>query len=152
MRITKFLVLLSTLISSPLFADNAMSKNEYIESSFLTASETFNVHPALLYSIAKVESNFNYMATNKNKNGTTDIGIMQINTVHLPVLRSKFGVSRDDLFDPNVNIHVGAWVLSNCLKRHGLNHKAINCYNGRIQGNGYYKRVASILKQFENGE
>jgi len=101
----------------------------------------------MLYAVAKVESNFNPNAINVNKNGSTDIGIMQINTIHLPVLKTKFGVTRNDLFDPNTNIHIGAWVLSNCLNKHGLNYKAINCYNGRIVRNNYYQKVANVLEK-----
>lgn len=88
-------------------------------------------------------------AINFNKNNTYDIGLMQINTIWLPQLR-KYGISKADLFDPCTNIHVGAWILSGLIQRHGLNWDAIGRYNGGGQDNRtryawkVYKRLKNI--------
>jgi len=112
------------------------------------AGKHFGVDPRLLWSIAKVESNHNPHAINVNKNGTEDIGIMQINTVHLPSLEKK-GISKDDLFNPKTNIFVGAWVLQGCFKKHGFTKNAVTCYNGRIENNPYGDKVLSVLYRAE---
>lgn len=47
----------------------------------------------------------------KNKNGTVDIGLMQINSVHLPELRKHNITYNALLYKPCVNIEVGTWLL-----------------------------------------
>ncbi len=157
----------------------------------------YNVDPRLLYSIAKVESNFDqfvvafsfskmspdqarkleqFLARNgieskmhsqviaiksKTKQQATkvvdflytndyprfDMGMMQINSIHKPLL-DKARISFSDLFDPIVNIQVGAYVLANCLKRHPNNHMdAINAYNGKIDNNPYSSKVLAEFKK-----
>ncbi|MBN2722349.1 MAG: lytic transglycosylase domain-containing protein [Campylobacterales bacterium] len=113
---------------------------------FDDAGRKFGINPALLYAIAKTESSLNPMAVGNNKNGTQDIGIMQINTVHMPELRRQ-NISRDDLFDPQINIYVGSRILKRCINKHGYSYAAINCYNGRISNNDYFMKV---LKKYQN--
>ena len=115
-----------------------------IEQYFLEASKKYNINPKMLYSIAKVESNLNPKALSKNGNRSSDIGLMQINSVHLSFLK-KYGIEKDDLFNPKINIYVGAWVLRSCVNKHGENYKALNCYNGKVHNNNYYQKV---LKYF----
>ena len=92
------------------------------------AGLTYNVDPWLLYSIAKVESNYNPYAVNLNKNGSWDIGTMQINSAWLPTLK-KFGIEKYHLFDHCLSIHIGAWVLAQNIRAFGFNHVAIGAYN-----------------------
>lgn len=87
-----------------------------------------NVH--LLYAIAKTESNLNPNAMNRNKNGSYDIGMMQINSSWLPTLR-KYGVTEEQLKDPCVNLQVGAWILAQNMARMGLTWEAVGAYNAR---------------------
>jgi len=49
----------------------------------------------------------------QNKNGTTDLGPMQINSSWLPKL-AQYGYTKDQIqYDPCVNVMVGTWILSN---------------------------------------
>lgn len=57
-----------------------------------------------------------------------DLGVMQINTQHLERLE-RYGISERDLFDPCVNIHVGAWILADAVRRHGMTWKAVGVYH-----------------------
>jgi len=84
--------------------------------------------PVLLRAIAQHESGMRANAVNKNTNGTEDIGLMQINTVHLPRL-ARHGITRQSLFDPCVSAYVGAWVLRDCIDRNGPTWNAVGCYN-----------------------
>ena len=120
---------------------NATEQNIYTK-----YGKKYGVSPQLLWAIAKTESNFNPMAINKNKNGTFDIGIMQINTIHLSKL-SKSGIEMQHLFIPEVNIDVGAKILYDCFEKHGINYKGLNCYNGKISGNTYYRKVMYNLEK-----
>lgn len=92
------------------------------------AGATYNIDPWLLYSIAKVESGYNPWAINVNKNGTMDIGTMQINSAWLPTLK-KFGIEKAHLFDHCLSIHIGAWVLAQNIRTFGFNRVAIGAYN-----------------------
>ena len=74
-----------------------------------------------------------------------DMGIMQINSIHKPLL-DKANISLYDLFDPKINIQVGAYILATCFARHKNNKDAINAYNGKIDDNPY---SAKVFKEFQ---
>lgn len=118
------------------------------ENLFEKAGAYHHIDPRLLWSVAKIESKHNPLAVNKNSNGTIDIGIMQINSVHLPKL-AQFGVTQESLFDPEVNIYIGAWILKGCVKKHGYSKDAITCYNGRIKDNPYADKVIQAYYEAE---
>ena len=99
---------------------------------FDTAAERHRVSADLLRAIACVESNFNPHAVNRNRNGSVDYGVMQINSVWLREL-GKFGIERDHLWDPCTNIHVGAWVLAQKIQAFGFSWRAIGAYNAGLK-------------------
>ncbi|KAI3611800.1 Soluble lytic murein transglycosylase (plasmid) [Cupriavidus necator H850] len=82
----------------------------------------------LLRTIARHESGMRANAVNRNTNGTEDIGLMQINSVHLPRL-ARYGITRAKLFEPCVSAYVGAWILRDCLDRVGATWAGVGCYN-----------------------
>ena len=93
------------------------------------AGQRHNIDPLLLYSIAKVESSLNPSAINRNRNGTYDIGLMQINSTHLPRL-SKAGITREKLLnDSCTSVMAGAQILSGFISRHGYTWEAVGAYN-----------------------
>ncbi len=94
------------------------------------AADRYKVPVDLLYAIARVETGSRYnLVSPKNKNGSYDIGLMQINSSHLPRL-AKFGITKKDLLEkPCVNLHVGAWILSEFIARYGYTWVAIGAYN-----------------------
>ena len=61
--------------------------------------------------IAQAESSGNPYEINKNKNGTRDHGLFQINDVNVPSL-TKVGIikSKDDLYDPEINTKAAAFL------------------------------------------
>jgi soluble lytic murein transglycosylase-like protein len=92
------------------------------------AGARYGVNPYLLYAIAKTESSLNPKAINHNKNGSYDIGLMQINSSWFPTLR-RHGVEEKHLFDPCTSIHVGAWILARNMQRMGNSWDAVGAYN-----------------------
>lgn len=127
----RYLAPLLVLLMAPMpaiAAGAARGPVQDLRPCFYSAARRYGVNPALLWSIAKIESGFNPSATQSNKNGSTDIGVMQINTAWLSKLRT-YGISRAALFDPCVNIHVGAWILAKDMARHGNTWKAVGSYN-----------------------
>lgn len=138
-------MLKTTFLICFLFSLSLADNNSY-DDLFLKYGSLYNLHPNLLKAIAKTESNLNPNAVNKaNKNGTIDRGLMQINSIHL-----NDGLDAEDLFDPEINIHEGAKVLRYCIDKHGLTWQALNCYNGKIQGNDYNLKVLSNLEKLNN--
>lgn len=64
-----------------------------------------------LLAIMRVESNGNHKAIRKNSNGTFDYGLMQHNTGSWVKIFAKFGIQKENLLDPCVSVHAGAYVL-----------------------------------------
>ncbi|KWK69608.1 lytic transglycosylase [Burkholderia ubonensis] len=96
---------------------------------FTKAGERHGIDPLLLAAIAKVESAMNPRAMNHNRNGTYDIGLMQINSSHLPRL-IKVGVTHKRLIDePCTSIDTGASILAGFIERHGYTWNAVGAYN-----------------------
>lgn len=93
---------------------------------FEEAGALYNISPRLLWTIAKVESNFNPNAINKNADGSYDFGVMQINSTWARILGRDRWIT---LSDPCQNVKIGAWVLSQCMKRFGYTWEGIGCYN-----------------------
>lgn len=112
---------------------------------FNLAADHYKVPSNLLKAIAQTESKGNKTAMNMNKNGTYDVGIMQINSTWIPKLK-RAGIERGLLLDPCSNIQIGAWILSDNIKRYGLTEEAIGRYNSSIPE---YKRKY-VMKVFIN--
>lgn len=98
------------------------------DACFARAGNYYGINPLLLKAIARQESSMNPRAIGQNTNGTQDLGIMQINTWHLPKL-AKAGITRQHLMDPCINIYVGAWVLADAVRRFGMSWKAVGVYH-----------------------
>ena len=91
------------------------------------AGKRYSVDPLLLYSIAQVESNLNPQAFNDNV-ATQDHGLMQINSWWLDKLLA-YDISLDDLYDPCININIGAWILNHSFAIYGATWKGVGAYN-----------------------
>ena len=93
------------------------------------AASRYHVDPLLLYAIAKVESNLNPNARNINGDGSQDIGLMQINSRHLPAL-ARFGITEQHLLtQPCTSVMVGAWILAGFIQEMGYGWQAVGAYN-----------------------
>ncbi|PXX53998.1 Soluble lytic murein transglycosylase and related regulatory proteins (some contain LysM/invasin domains) [Pseudomonas sp. LAMO17WK12:I10] len=106
-----------------------------------SAGRQFSVEPKLLYAIAEVESGLNTNAINHNKDGTRDVGVMQINSIHLPRLSAKGITERHLIEEPCVTINVGAQILAEFVARHGYNWTAVGAYNA---GSGEGRQAARM--------
>lgn len=95
---------------------------------FAEASKRYSVDESLLRAIAQNESAMNPAAVNVNKDKSVDIGLMQINSRHLPAL-AQYGITRSDLFDPCTSLNIGAWILAESIARYGANWRAVGAYN-----------------------
>ncbi len=111
---------LLSLILSLSIASNA------IAFCFDEAGQEYGIAPEILSAIARTESNLNPYAVNYNPNGTYDYCPMQINSSWHKVLGPELW---NALADPCTCVRVGAWILADCISRHGYTWKAVGCYN-----------------------
>ena len=104
------------------------------------AAQHHRIDPRLLRAVLKVESDLRPWAFGRNTNGTVDMGMAQINSIHLPEL-ARHGIQSQHLFDPCVASYVAAWLLRRNIDRHGLTWFGVAAYhsltpehNQRYQG------------------
>lgn len=131
-----------------------ISYSQNLYECFERAEMIYGIPKELLIAIGKVESSLNPKALNKNRNGTYDVGIMQVNTSNIGLLK-KAGIIKEawELWIPCKNVEAGAYILKLCIEKYGLTWKGVDCYNkgGRAKGvGGYvwkvYKHLRRILK------
>ena len=119
----------------------------------MLAAQTYSVPPAVLVGIHQVEGGTAGQAVGPNKNGSYDLGPMQINTLWIPLLAEKWGVTEDTAYrwvrdDPCTNMGVAAWILRTHMNETGSLARAIAHYHSRTPEYGYpYKgRVVKAMR------
>lgn len=128
-----------------------------LDRCFQVAGQKYKISPRLLRAIGMRESSLRHWVTNHNRNKagkilSTDYGVMQINSTHIPRL-IRLGVIRsaqDLLTRPCLNIQVGAWILAQHLQVCGLTWTCLGSYNAGFSKNntparqkyaGYIKEI-----------
>jgi soluble lytic murein transglycosylase-like protein len=106
----------------------------------MPAAQRHGVNPHILRAILQVESGMRPHVVNRNRNGSIDVGMAQINSIHFREL-SQWGITPDRLLDPCVATHVAAWHLKRVMLVHGNTwfgvaayHSVTPVHNLRYQG------------------
>ena len=127
--------------------------SKVIAACLMLAAQTYSVPPAVLVGIYQVEGGKPGQAVGPNKNGSYDLGPMQINTLWVPELAKKWGVSNNTALkwvknDPCTNMGVAAWILRNHMNETGKLSQAIAHYHSRTPRFGYaYKgKVVTAMR------
>jgi hypothetical protein len=116
--------------------NNSYTKYDKI---FLREGKRWGITPLFLKAIATQETGINEkLRDNGNRNGSVDIGLMRINTIHQEELWSWKRWTLDDMrTNPNKAVYFAAKVLKKCIKIYGLNFNnseklanTFSCYNG----------------------
>lgn len=104
------------------------------------------VHPYVLRAIAYHESRMHADLINHNTNGSIDIGVMGINSVHLREL-AGFGIAPQQLSNACVNAYIGAWYLRRKIDKYGNTWQAVAAYHSETPelGLAYAARIRSVL-------
>lgn len=85
---------------------------------------------------------------NKNSNGSEDLGWMQINTLWLPKL-ARYGITRKTLlYNPCINVGVGAWILRHYDLRFRDWTLAIRAYNAGPDLSGGYDYARRVITRW----
>lgn len=114
--------------------------------SVIKNSIQFSIDEKLLFSVIKVESNFDQYAISN----AGALGFMQVMSApHADKLKAiKKESGKVNPFDLNTNIFLGSRILFDCQKKHGVNTKALKCYNGSVgQSTNYDKKVMDVYSE-----
>ncbi|MEM5316334.1 lytic transglycosylase domain-containing protein [Paraburkholderia sp. JHI869] len=116
---------------------------------FDEAARYQKVNPLILRAIAWQESHNRPDAVHRNANGSIDYGVMQINSVHLPVL-SQYGISQSTLMEPCKNVYIAAWHLRQKMNKYGNTWAAIGAYHSETPTlrDQYAQQIADILRKW----
>lgn len=127
--------------------------SKVLAACLMLAAQTYDVPPAVMLGILQVEGGRPGIES-RNTNGTADLGPMQINTIWLPELASKWGVGEDTARrwvrdDPCTNMGVAAWILRNHMNETGSLAKAIAHYHSRTPtyGTAYRSKVVAAMRR-----
>lgn len=113
------------------------------------AAHTYSVPRSVLMGIRRVEGGRVGQQV-KNKNGSYDLGPMQVNTLWLKELARHWRVSRNTAWrwvrdDACINANVAAWILRQKSDGAGSVYKGIAHYHSKTPKHGYpYRR--KVLK------
>lgn len=121
-----------------LFSTSASLSASELDKCMFDAGQRYGIAPELLLAIAVQESGLDPRAEGTNRDGTRDIGFMQVNTWWLGAL-AEYGIQEEHLWDPCLNINIGAWILAGNVARYGYNWHAVGAYNA---GTGKTEEVA----------
>lgn len=132
-----------------------MAASKILAACLMLASQTYSIPPAVMVGIYKAEGGKVGQEV-KNTNGSYDLGPMQINTIWMPELAKKWGVSEETARkwvrdDACTNVSVSAWILQQHIEETNSLSQAIAYYNSRTprHGSKYKKRVIDIMR--DNG-
>jgi len=143
------IVSLKDLYSDPM---KVQVNREYVKELAKKKAQKYGVPVNIVLAIIEKESSFNVRAYNKNRDGTEDVGLMQINFQHNKRLMKEYGVnSPEELFDPDLNLELGVRILYENFKRYGSWELAVKAYNGiRADNWDYVKSVMEKAKKYVN--
>ncbi len=118
----------------------------------ILASQTYQVPPAVMIGIMHVEGGRVGQAVGPNKNGTFDLGPMQVNSRWIPELAESWNVDEKTAYrvvrdDGCVNVRVAAWILGKKIKEAGSLYRGIAYYHSATPGVGtrYASKVVKLM-------
>lgn len=113
----------------------------------------YHVPATIILAVLKKEGGRNG-AANKNKNGTVDYGVMQINSIWLPKI-AGYGFTKNDIqYNACKNVEVGTWILSQSIAEGKNLWSGVGNYHSHTPKQNYkyrdaihvhYQKIASIL-------
>ncbi|HBM3184791.1 TPA: lytic transglycosylase domain-containing protein [Klebsiella oxytoca] len=148
-RLPLFIPALLLALSPPAFVRGGSPSVPHItkyQTCFAYAGTRYHIDPLLLEAIGIQESGLNPLAINRrNRDGSADYGLMQINSRHLPGL-TKEGLirrERDLLEKPCLSIQIAARLLARHFQTCGVNWNCLGSYNA-----GFAKRNHRVREKY----
>jgi soluble lytic murein transglycosylase-like protein len=130
--------------------------NGYID----TYSQIYSIDGDLVRAVIGKESEGDINAYNRNRNGTHDSGLMQINSCNYEWLEDELGIT--DFYDPEQNIRSGCYILGLLSAKYDNVHRVLMSYNmgetrtrelwqQEIYSSRYSRGVVDRLNQIKEG-
>lgn len=110
----------------------------------MPAAQRHGVNPFILRAILQVESGMRPHVVSRNRNGSIDVGMAQINSIHFREL-AQWGITPERLLDPCVATHVAAWHLKRVMQQHGNTWFGIAAYHSVTPVHN--QRYQALLRQ-----
>lgn len=101
-----------------------LGQTQSVQQMIISAAQQYGVPTNIALGIAAHESGFNPSAINNNTNGTSDYGVMQLNTSTLQTL----GLTPIDALDPQTNIDAAMALLGGYIDQYGDINTALQAY------------------------
>ena len=141
------IAMLLSMHAAPATAEGAAAEQQL--RCINAAAAYHEVSPWILRAIIFHESGGNAHAINHNRNGSVDLGLGQLNSVHLPEL-ARYGVTRELLLDGCTNTYVTAWHLAKQVRQHGNTWLAVGTYHSRTPANRdrYATQIYQVLQSW----
>ncbi|WP_339057578.1 lytic transglycosylase domain-containing protein [Candidatus Regiella endosymbiont of Tuberolachnus salignus] len=124
---------------------------------FQAAGLRYQVDPLLLKAMAVQESGLDPRAVNINRNKagkalSTDYGLMQINSRHIPTLVSMGVIKskKELLSNACLNVQIGAWILAKHLQRCGVNWPCLGSYNAGFARHNHPRRMQYARRVYQH--
>lgn len=114
------------------------------------AAEYHGVNNVILRSILNVESYMNEKIVTRNSNGSIDVGIAGINSIHFKEL-SRYGITPEHLLDACISTYVAAWNLSKKINRWGNNWFGVAAYHSTTPYYNYRYQVILHNEMVKSG-
>lgn len=110
------------------------------------AAAYHRVNDSVVRAILWNESRMKGGAINRNTNGSIDVGIGQINSIHFPELRRR-GITPEMLTEPCIGTYVAAWHYAKQVAELGNTWEAVGAYHSRtpLFQQSYANGVAATL-------
>lgn len=129
------------LAAPGLAAPAAPSVSERAASCIRSAAMYHRVNENILTAIVLHESRGRPSTINRNSNGSIDVGLTGINSVHFLELQRK-GVAPENLMDECVSVYVGAWTYAKKVFKYGNTWQAVGAYHSETP---YYGQRYQVL-------
>lgn len=124
----------------PALVAPASSERQRRRQCILGAARYYGARPYVIRAVIRTEGGRTGHIS-RNTNGTYDMGVMQINSIHLPEL-APYGITAKDLiWNTCLNIYIGTWFLRSRILERGDLWKGIGDYHSRTPAlNRRYQR------------
>ena len=120
---------------------------EYLWTKCKKATGDYKNYYAFCLGVMEHESSFKAKATHHNSNGSTDRGIMQINSSNIGKMkRAGFISSAEDLYNAYKCIDCGVHMLNNYIGMFGVSESAYYAYNTGRERQGSNKNSRIVMK------
>lgn len=127
--------------------------NHIFATCLMLAAQTYAVPPQVLVGILHVEGGRIGQQV-ANKNGSYDLGPMQINSLWVPQLADTWKIPQKKAWqllrdDGCTNVNVAAWILRQHLTETGSLAKAVAYYHSRTPSKGqkYKTKVVEVMRK-----